>query len=204
MTAEDAITRAIAEHNDDLRTRAIIAAAMGSLTILGVFVLSVLVCVIFFGLSHWFIAALFLTGVYVAVGWRAAEKGHQPLGDRAPISDSDALATLATWVATGGLIDTRHGVAAAADILIHGPRCLIEAKQLKEAMLPIDGALIDGAAKTMQRLVTEESVRAEEVHPPSAAVLLWRLGLARPARARDNGVKLVATVKGMESFTPGM
>lgn len=204
MTAEDAITRAIAEHNDDLRTRAIIAAAMGSLTILGVLVLSVLVCVIFFGFSHWFIAALFLTGVYAGVGWRAAAKGYQPLGDRAPVDDSDALAMMAAWVATGGVLPSRAGLAGAAEILIHGPRCLLEAKQLREAMLPFDGALIEGAAKTMQRLVTEDSVRAEEVRPPSAAVLLWRLGLAKPARARDNGVKLVATVKGMESFTPGM
>lgn len=189
----------IDEHNAEQRRRAIIAMAIGLATLFAMFIVLAVACFAIFGFQHWLLIAAGIILLFAVVGARVANRGHDPLSDIAPINDADAVAIGVTWALIGvPAMSPRHAVAGFAEILIHGPRCLIESRALFRAMLPTDQPTVLAASAALESLAQHGTLAVSDIKPPRVVLLLFNLGLIKPERSPSNSPRVTITIKCQE------
>lgn len=202
MGLNDAVRAAIREYNADFRTRAWVAIAMGVLTSLLVYAFIMIVCFFFFCLSAapWYLVGTAIFAVFFAGGWWSYRRGGDPIAGVTPPDEDDLGAIKLATAPTGVPMSPRHTVAGAAGLIMHGPASIIEGREMLQSCLPEGDEVIEAAAGVLRRLV-DGPVPLAEIEPKSAALVLVRTGLAKPA-GRGPVTALAATVKGREAVGP--
>lgn len=174
------VEHTLREHNRDFGTRAIAAAVMGALTTLGVFIAIALICfVVRFGRSDSLLIAGAVFLVYLAIAVWCARRGVDPLAKVEPLTEDDLGMIKATYAATGMLASPRHTVAGAADLLLHGPRSLLQSIGLWRSRFASEPAAIAAAGALLARCLKHRTIPAADADALKWAPLLLSLGLIR-------------------------
>lgn len=196
---EEAVRRAIAEHNSDLSLNAWITLGMGIGTTLVVYVV-VWVLTWLVGPSWLFGWLPMLAGLAaVGLGFLGVWRGDSPLDGLKPLTDSDLLAITASIAMPNAMVTSpRHLVAGVAEIVLHGPRSILQAVGMLRTRLPDDAALVRAAASVLERGLRED-VPLSSVQPPRAAVVLHRLLLLKMQQVGRERFVLTSTIKGQEA-----
>lgn len=204
MPSASIVQSALADHNRDYTTRAFAAAFMGAATALAIYAFILITCwVLSFTLrfDHWFWIATGIFTLFMLVGAWSSRRGIEPLVNVGPLTDVDIGAAVATYAATGMIASPRHTVAGAADLIMHGPRSLLESIGLWRSRISASPGDVAAATSVLARLVKAGRLRAGELEPGMAVPLLIRFGFARFEQLVGGGTFLVPTVKGVESIS---
>lgn len=204
MAPQSVVTAALTEHNRDFATRAFAAAFMGAATALAIYAFILIACAILLftlGFSGWFWIATAVFALFMLVGAWSCRRGVEPLVTVGPLTDVDIGAAVTTYMTTGMIASPRHTVAGAADLVMHGPRSLLESVGLWRSRIRARPADTAAAAALLTRLARSNRLPARELERDLAAPLLIRLGLARFDQATVGGSLLVPTVKAVEALS---
>lgn len=204
MPSASIVQSALADHNRDYTTRAFAAAFMGAVTALAIYAFILITCWVLsftLGFAHWFWIATGIFTLFMLVGAWSSRRGIEPLVNVGPLTDVDIGAAVATYAATGMIASPRHTVAGAADLIMHGPRSLLESIGLWRSRISASPGDVAAATAVLARLVKAGRLRAGELEPGMAVPLLIRFGFARFEQLVAGGTFLMPTVKGVESVS---
>lgn len=199
---EARIEHLIGEYNSDLTLRAWIALGVGLVSTAALFGFAFgfgwLVTGLFGYWKHASTAGLVFASGVVGLSFVSVMLKEDALAGLKPLSDVQ-LSLILVSIASPNFLYTspRHAVAGFADLLVHGPRCLVEAVGLWFARLPGNGGMVRACSDNLARM--EHGARAEEIVPQKAGVVMYRLGLIKVDRkegAPAEASRFVRTGKG--------
>lgn len=200
MSLDELVRTSVREYNAELSMQAWVAAATGVLWSVVVYAFILVVCFFFFCLSAapWYLVGTGIFAIFFAVSWWSCKRGDDPGESLTPVGDQDATGIALAYLVTGLPMSPRHTVAGAADLLMYGPANMIEARSMLKNRLPTDASTLRSAAAVLGRLLEGRAVMFEDIEPKAAAMVLVRVGLAKPDRSGST-LGLVVTVKARES-----
>ncbi len=199
MMPADMVRQGVRAYNAEFTLRAWAALAVGAVTSLFTYAAVMLVSMLVFYGSPvpWTLIGTAIFAVFMGAAWWAARRGSDPMGEATEMDEGDIGGMKVAALFTGIRVSPRHTVAVLAGLFIHGPASIIEARSMLSSRLPVDAATLHAAAAVLERLLKEQDVAFAEIEPKTAALVLVRVGLAKPD-AKGSLANLVATVKARE------
>jgi len=140
-----------------------------------------------------FNVALAVTGLFILISLWSAWRRHDPMHGVEAIDDDQLAIQLGIGYAFGVPVMNRQSVAGASALLVGGPANVMEAARLFRSRIRTDDRQNHQAIETLASL----QAGGDTPHPsPPVVAMLYRLGLIKAVRGRDDKMALALTVKG--------